>query len=414
MKIAIWGLGVSGLATVKYLARKTKNTIYLINQGEPESWSDWSVIKNLVSKDQCFNQDKAFMLKDKIDKIILSPGIDPRIEALQHFKYIEKICDVELVFKDCDIPLIAVTGTNGKTTTCTIITEALKKYGKNVFLGGNIGIPACEFFLSEKKFDVAVLELSSFQIELLKDFHPQIAVILNIDKSHMERYDHVDDYKNAKLLLAKNLREGDYFIAPSEFHYVGKNAHQIKVKKSEKLQFEKMKCVGEHYKSTYFIVETILEYLNISDLSPLQELVNEFPGVHYRIEYIKEYKGLKIYNDGKSTNTASTVLALNQFKHKRVALLLGGKLRDKSQELKDILDVDCKLEVFSFGDAASYIQKTIGGKKFENLKDCLIEVIKNDFDVLLFSPAFPSFDQYKNYIERAESFNQIIEELTPN
>ena len=412
MNIAIWGLGVSGLATVKYLAKTKESTIYLINQGDPESWHDWSSINKLIPKDRCFNQDQAFKLKDQIDTIILSPGIDPRIEALQDFKNIEKICDVELVFKNCNIPIIAVTGTNGKTTTCTIIAEALERYGKRVFLGGNIGIPACEYFLSEKKYDVAVLELSSFQIQLLKDFHPQVAIILNIDKSHMERYDHLDDYKNAKLLLAKNLKEGDYFIAPSDFHYVGKKARQIVIKKSEKLQFDKMKCVGEHYQSTYFIVEQILNYFQIVDLSLLQRLVNEFPGVHYRIEFKKDYKGLKIYNDGKSTNTASTVLALSQFKYKKVALLLGGKLRDKSQELKSILAIDCELQVFSFGDAASYIQESIGGEKFENLENCLNEVVGSDFEILLFSPAFPSFDQYKNYIDRAEHFNQIIDNLT--
>ena len=140
MNIAIWGLGVSGLATVKYLAKTKESTIYLINQGDPESWHDWSSINKLIPKDRCFNQDQAFKLKDKIDTIILSPGIDPRIEALQDFKNIEKICDVELVFKNCNIPIIAVTGTNGKTTTCTIIAEALERYGKRVFLGGNIGI----------------------------------------------------------------------------------------------------------------------------------------------------------------------------------------------------------------------------------------------------------------------------------
>ena len=166
MNIAIWGMGVSGQSAFEYLNRHSEHQLFLIDSREKTLWCP----KN-ASPSQCYQEVEFAKLKPTLDFIVLSPGIHPDNPHLQTFSPVEKICEVELAFRDLpsNIPIIGVTGTNGKTTTVTLIHQALAQAGRKPFLGGNIGTPFCELFKAGD-FDCVVLELSSFQLELMPSF----------------------------------------------------------------------------------------------------------------------------------------------------------------------------------------------------------------------------------------------------
>ncbi len=416
MKIAIWGMGVSGMGALRYLAKKTDHEIYLINSGELASWPHKDEILSLVDASQCYPQDQCSELADKLDLIVMSPGIDPKMPALVPFKGVKKICEVELAYQQVDIPIVAVTGTNGKTTTVTLLTEALELAGKNVFLAGNIGTPFCEILLQEKEFDIAVLELSSFQLELMDKFHPQVGVILNLEPTHMERYASFAEYENAKLLILKNMGADDLFIAPGKYLGRKEGVPKFGIKPIAGIDFSKSKLVGEHHLLNFDVVDKVLSYFKLDQgRTIIQKLVNEFSGVPYRLQYIGSKDGVDFYNDAKSTNTAATVSALKSFSDKRVALIMGGKLRDDTQDLAAGLKDFGNIEVlYAFGEAKDFIAQQLAGLfnvvVKENLGQVMAQLALQDVQVVLFSPGFPSFDQYDNYVARGQAFTSLLDE----
>ena len=201
MKIAIWGLGVTGRAVLDYCIRNNYEDVIVINRGDPSSWGE--EISYL-----CVSEEKAFKELNNIDQIIVSPGVDlksPRISDFRN-KNIPIIGEIEFAFQKMrNGKIIAVTGTNGKTTTVKLIAKALELAGKKVFLGGNIGTPFIDAFKLDDDFDFYVLELSSFQLETIVNFRPDIAAILNITESHMERYQSFEEYKQAKHNIFNNM-----------------------------------------------------------------------------------------------------------------------------------------------------------------------------------------------------------------
>ncbi len=412
MNIAIWGMGISGISALKFLSKKTNNNLFIVNQGDINAWSRRDEILKYIGEDRCFSEKDFQSYANKIDLIVIAPGIDPRSDYLKNFSRIPKICEVELAFQNINIPIVAVTGTNGKTTTVTLLAKALEASGKKVFLGGNIGTPFCEALICDEKFDVAVLELSSFQLELMQKFHANVAIILNITKSHMERYESFLEYEKAKLNITNNQVESDLFIAPKEYLGVGR-ANQTLLEKNEKFDFSSSHLVGEHYKYNFDAVEKTLKFFKVPNSQEIvQTLINEFNGVHYRLEFLKDYRGIKIYNDGKSTNSAATESALNSFVNKKVCLILGGKLRDKTQDLS-FLKKYKDVKVLAFGDAGNYISKNVNESTvFANLEDVMNNIEWSEIDILLFSPAFPSFDLYKDYVHRAKHFEELVKSLS--
>lgn len=415
MKIAIWGMGVSGISALRYLAQKTSHDIYVINQSLPETWECLEQALNYVDRKHCLSQAESSIIARDIDLIVLSPGIDPRIKELQAFTHVPKICEVELALREINTPLIAVTGTNGKTTTVTMIAKALEMSGKKVYLGGNIGKPLCDIFFEKQFFDYIVLELSSFQLELIESLSPEVAVILNISESHMERYIRIEDYISAKLRIADHLKEDQLLLLDRDYPQLTSVKGEIQfITKNEEYDFSKSSLVGEHYKLTIDVLEKIFMHLKIQHRQQLlQKLIETFSGVKYRLEFIKQIGKTKFYNDGKSTNTASTLSALASFPQKKLALIMGGKLRDESQDLSGLKNF--KFDLYTFGEASSFIKQNLEYDfkvvKYENLESLLSKLDYSAYEVVLFSPAYPSFDQYRNYIERSQHFENLVSYL---
>lgn len=433
-KVAIFGMGKSGKAALK-LAKKYKQDFYVVNRGPVNSWFEAEDLNTVCSTCSCFSEEDFAEHFHKMDEIIISPGISVTHPALKRAveKGVPILSEVEYAYRMTkDIPVIAITGTNGKTTTTTMIAEVLTKAQKKVFCGGNIGIPYCELALSEEKVDFAVIEVSSFQLETIKDFHPHIGLILNIFPNHSERYDEVSEYAKAKYRMLLNMTESDQLILGTENPYLD----EIKDHPSQKTFFTKgslpeefrgqfdfssAKVKGEHNEANFYCAWKVLQFLNLPNLTDIfQEFINEFPGVAHRLEFVLTKDGVTLYNDAKSTNSLATVTAINAFKEspEPLYLILGGKLRNENDKLlPDLLPYKGKIKkIFSIGDVTEKLANELGEdfevEKAHDLKTVFKLVIEQRLKGnLVFSPAFPSFDQFKNYVDRGEKFKQWAREI---
>jgi UDP-N-acetylmuramoylalanine--D-glutamate ligase len=424
-KVAIYGMGKSGKAAVK-LAKKYKQDFYAVNKGEVKTWWEAEQMGDICGTCACFSEDDFAQHFSKMDEIVISPGIPTTHPVL--VKAVEKgvpiISEIEYAYRVTkDIPVIAITGTNGKTTTTTMIAEALQKAGKSVFCGGNIGVPYCDLAVSGEKVDYAIIEVSSFQLETIKDFHPHIGLILNIFPNHSERYDAVHDYAKAKFRMLMNMTANDHLILGTENPYLddikdhtAKRTYFTKgdlpQEFKKQFDFSKARARGEHNEANFFAAYEVLRLLNIPDLKNLfQEFINEFAGVAHRLEFVLEKNGLTLYNDAKSTNSLATTTAISAFKDSAepLYLILGGKLRNETDKLlPDLLPYKGKIaRIFTIGDVTERLFLELGND-FEVVKAgdlrTVFQMAKGLKGNLVFSPAFPSFDQFKNYVDRGEKF----------
>lgn len=431
-KVAIFGMGKSGKAAVA-LAKKLRQDLYAVNRGKPEEWYYLEDMDELLEICSCYSEEDFAQHFHKMDEIVISPGIPTSHSALR--KAVEKgvpiLSEIEYAWRECrEVPVIAITGSNGKTTTTTMIAEALKKAGKKVFCGGNIGVPYCDLPLSGEKPDYAVIEVSSFQLETIHEFHPAIGLILNIVPNHGERYDSVMDYALAKFRLLKNMKAEDFLILGTENPHLDL-LNESKVEKEFftkgklpaefQFDFTKARVKGEHNEANFYAAWKVLERLKIPDLKNLfQEFINEFPGVAHRLEFVLSQSGLTIYNDAKSTNLTATETAIKAFRQdpSPLHLIIGGKLRNEADRMlpgllpyKDEIDT-----IFTIGDVTERL--------FEELKNDFLVVKAGDIKTalelakkgkltgnLVLSPAFPSFDQFKNYVDRGEKFKAGAKEV---
>lgn len=429
--VAIFGMGKSGKAALK-LAKKLNQQYYAVNKGPVESWWEKEQLEEICGTCSCFSEDDFAQHFHKMDEIIISPGIPTSHPSLQ--KAVEKgvpiLSEIEYAFRHSShIPVIAITGTNGKTTTTTMIAEALKKAGKQVFCGGNIGTPYCDLVLSEEEVDYAVIEVSSFQLETIKDFHPAIGLLLNIFPNHSERYEAVHDYAKAKFRMLLNMTGEDHLILGTENPYLddikdhpAKRTYFTKGSLPEDFKklfdFSKAKARGEHNEANFFAAYEVLRLLQIPHLQEIfQEFINEFPGVAHRLEFVLSKDGLTLYNDAKSTNSLATSTAIKAFNDSEepLYLILGGKLRNESDRLlPDLIPFKGKIaKIFTIGDVTERLYEELG-KDFEVVKAYdlkgVFEKAKGLEGNLVFSPAFPSFDQFKNYVDRGEKFKAWAKE----
>ena len=433
-KVAIFGMGKSGKAALE-LAKKLKQDLYAVNKGPVDSWYHAEKLEQTIETCACYSEEDFAAHFHKMDEIVISPGIPTTHPALREAvqKGVPIVSEIEYAYRVTQqTPVIAITGTNGKTTTTTMIAEVLKKAGKKVFCGGNIGVPYCDLALSGEKVDYAIIEVSSFQLETIHDFHPVIGLILNVFPNHSERYDDVHDYAKAKFRLLKNMTKDDHLIIGLENPYlddiknhpVQKDFFQkghLPTSFKEKFDFRQAKVRGEHNEANFYAAYKVLELLNIPHLETVfQEFINEFPGVAHRLEYVLTHEGLSIFNDAKSTNTLATTTAIKAFadSSEELYLILGGKLRNDSDKvLPDLLPFKNKItRIFTIGDVTKRLAQELGDDfqvtEAGDLKS-VFQMVKTEGirGHLVFSPAFPSFDQFKNYVDRGEKFKLWAREV---
>ena len=406
-KILIYGLGKSGLATLKFLKNNNKITTY----------------------DDKIKSDIKKIIKTKFDCIIISPGID--IHKCSLSKFLKK--NFKKVYTDLDIfynhykknNKITITGTNGKSTTAKILYEVLKDQKKDARLVGNIGNP----MLLEKKVTnktIFVIEASSYQLEYSKLFKSNISLILNISPDHIERHKTINKYINAKFKLVKSQSKNDFAILNTKNYYINRELKSkkflpkiIKIKKNIDSFF--LKRIKNQYFTTVGNRENLKFILEVAKILKLKKnqlikTLKKFKGLKYRQEIVFKSKKLTIINDSKATTFSSSVSSLKSLTN--IYWIVGGQAKKGDKLL--LPKKSCKnIKAYIFGvDKNSFtnkLKKLMKYKYFLDLKTLIKELfleIKIDNNkthkVILFSPAAASFDNFKNFEKRGEYFNQLI------
>lgn len=436
-KVLVFGLGVSGISAIRVL-KKLNLKLGVVNSGDPKDWYASQHLANFLTVDQCYSDSNPYadQFISSFDLIILSPGIprDHAVLTTANKLNIPIWGEIELAYyilSELNLlsPIIAITGTNGKTTTTTFLSKILEDQGKSVFTGGNIGIPFCDLafmaLTENKKCDYIVLELSSFQLESTFKFKPDIAIILNIFQNHGERYADINLYAKAKFNIIKEMNSDGLLVYPHDFKIIADWAQTItNVKKSSfdtrdfkiDLDLSQFKLPGKHNQVNLNFILLATHNLGLDPVK-LQSSVNSFGGVHHRIEYVDCKQSFLAYNDAKSTNwdaTLTAILSMADLK-REIYLIIGGKKRGHGDSIMPYLD-KIKLgvkRIYLIGEMAPVIESEIKGLvEYKNLDNLLnvVEDVKNEGfkGVLLFSPAFPSFDQYANYAKRGEHFIELL------
>mgnify|MGYP001271040313 FL=1 len=412
-KILIYGLGKSGISTFRFL--KNKADVYLFDDNKKTN-------KKIINHSQ--------LLKTEFDRIIISPGINILNCKLSKFlkKNFSKIyTDLDVFFSFFKNKSVAITGTNGKSTTAKILYDVLLDQKKDVRLIGNIGNPA----LSEKKISKKtffVIEVSSYQLDYSKLFSAKYAIILNISADHIERHKNLTNYVNAKFKLLESQNRQSFAYVKKYDDLINKRIKKSKFKqKIYEVDTLNVRKVLNQLNNKYFNSsgnrENLSFILKISSKLKLNnnKLINtlrNFKGLKYRQQIIFDRKNLTIINDSKSTSFASSENILKNLKD--VYWIIGGipKERDKFKLSKK----ECKnFRAFIFGKHHKQFSNILGNKvkfkKFENLKLTLQNVFleikkkKTKKNLIFFSPAGASFDNFKNFEDRGEYFNQLIKKF---
>jgi len=418
--ILIYGKGKTGTAVKNFLDKKG--------------------IKNLIIDDE----DRLPDINPQL--IIVSPGIPfyHRIYKFAKKNKIPIISDVEYGYRFFKGDVIGITGTDGKTTTTTLVYEIFKNVsGKSVFVGGNYGVP---FIETAGKNDVAILELSSFQLYSTKTFKPKIAVILNISKDHLDWHKKMKHYILSKFKIFKNQTEEDYLIlnyddnclkqikAKSQIYYFSLNQlpqdkkgiylknieksgeYILTLQDKEKIDIKvKTSLVGLHNLQN-IMASLVVSYLYGLDLDKVLKVIQEFKPLSHRIEFVSDINGVSFYNDSKATTVQAVEKAIDSFE-KNVVLILGGinKGGDFSV-LKDKLKQKVKKAII-IGRDKHQIKSMIEEYTQVELADSLEEAVIKSYntaekgDTVILSPGCASFDMFKSYADRGNQFINIVKNL---
>ncbi|MDD5382889.1 MAG: UDP-N-acetylmuramoyl-L-alanine--D-glutamate ligase, partial [Candidatus Margulisbacteria bacterium] len=362
---------------------------------------------------------------------VVSPGVHLDLPVLERAKKngTPIISEVELAYRLLKKPIIAVTGTNGKTTTATLIGEMLRAGGKRVAVAGNIGDPLVA--VDDPDLDLIVAEISSYQLETTIEFKPWISVILNIQPDHLERHGSMDEYIKQKARIFRNQTGDDYLVYNQDDPAVVKMAKIAKVKlvgftKAKPgiitLPPEEIKIPGKHNLENSLAAASVAYLCGVSK-GTVAEVLRTFPGVEHRIVYAGTINGVEFYNDSKGTNPDSTLVAIDTFPGRGIVLILGG--RDKGTDLAPLVQkVKQKVKaVVLVGEAAKRFESALKGGGFKSIYHSgfsLPDAVKRSLelaagsDLVLFSPACASFDMFKNFEERGRAFKSLVRGLQPN
>jgi len=432
MKVLVVGAGKTGMETARFLVAKGASVSLSDGASEEKLGEKADTLKALgVELETGGHTTETFL---SADVIIPSPGvpfnIPPLAEAAR--KGVEIMSEVELASRFIDKPVIAVTGSNGKTTTSTLIADILRKSGKRVFLGANIGTPLISIVGKEDEYDILVLELSSFQLQGVKTFRPDVAVILNVSPNHLDHHSSFEEYAESKMNIFANQTAADWCIYKVDDEVIAGYVERVK---SKKLPFggpgnavsydgTSVEFGGETYDLTgmklagYHNVENVMAAIaatRVMGTEPevIRRAVVEFGPLPHRNEYLGEIRGAKFYNDSKSTSPGATLRALESLPAP-IILIAGGKDKGVSYDpLRSSIREKVKLLVL-FGESRFRMKEDLGGDADSVLADSLEDAVDKTLgslapgDTVLFSPACSSFDMFSSYEERGRRYKDIV------
>ncbi len=438
-KVLILGLAKSGEAAARLL--HSLGALVTVNDGKAfdENPAAQALLEEGI-KVIC-GSHPIELLDENFDFMVKNPGIpydNPMVKKAID-KKIPVITEVELAYLVSEAPIIGITGTNGKTTTTTLIADILNTDGQSAKLSGNIGFPASAVAAEATPQDILVMELSSFQLMGIIDFKPQIALITNIFSSHLDYHGSQEAYEAAKWRIQENLTAHEYLVlnynqekcralAEHTAAQVVAFATEEKVDGAYSLE-GKMYYRGEYIMEVADLalpgehnLENALAAIAVAKLSgakneAIVEELTSFSGVKHRLQYLGEVAGRKVYNDSKATNILATEKALSGFDNSKLWLLAGGL--DRGNGFEELSEAVSGVKgMVLFGETAPKLQQLadelhIPTLKTENVATALKEIFEKTAvgDTILLSPACASWDQYKTFEERGDLFIKAFEEL---
>lgn len=442
MKILVVGASLSGKSAA-ILARK-HNYDVMVTEYQPK--------ENFANTIAEFEQNNinfefgghTFSGLNKYDLAVVSPGIPRNAEIITELKKynVKIISEVEFAYQFCKNPIIAITGTNGKTTTTSLITHILNHSGKKAISAGNIGRAFSDVVMELDDQTILSLELSSYQLDRIDKFRPNIAVITNITPDHLKYHGTMEDYIETKWKICSNQIEKDLLILNYDDEYLrNKRSSKSKIqyfslnelrggafvrngviilntqhKEEDIMPISQIGIKGQHnlYNSLAAILAT--RSFEISNEN-YRSALSSFSGVEHRLEFVRNIRGVQFYNDSKATNVNSTWFALNSFTSP-IIWIAGGRGDNNDYSMLDSSVRKNVKSILSIGEEAdnicNHFSTIVPCSKFESLEEAVFaaQTDANDGEIVLFSPACKSFDMFANFEHRGEVFKQIVRKLT--
>ena len=436
-RILIVGLGTSGTAVARFLTRLGKRIGIADEKTEDKLTDAIASLQGIPYTGHfgphCESDFTAYPM------IVLSPGVDTELPVIQAARSagVRVIGEMELASSFVSEPIIAITGTNGKTTTTSLIGEIFNRALRPVFVGGNIGNPLINYLSGGTKASAVIVEVSSFQLETIESFKPSTALLLNITEDHLDRYRSYDEYKAAKYRIFDNQTSSDFSIIRHGLEVATKGSPRIltfsatnEVRegafakgatlyvrfdgKESSFRRDISPLVGVH--NTENILAAILTArIHGIDDNIIEDALRRFRGLPHRVEFIRAVRDVSFYNDSKATNVDATKRALEGF-DKNVILIAGGK--DKGGSYKAIRDESARIKaLILIGEA----RDRIAAELFDVIptfgESDLTSAVYAAFsrasagDVVLLSPMCSSFDMFTSYKDRGNTFRRIVESL---
>ena len=440
-KVLVIGAARSGLAGAEFLA-KQGNQVVLTDMKQVEQ------VDNLAALGVSFIWgEQPDVAAIQPDYIVMSPGVPLTIAPVKYAQAhgIPVIGELELAYRHCKAPFVAITGTNGKTTTTTLIGELLKKTGKQVFVGGNIGVPLISYVNQLDADDIVVAEVSSFQLETIETFCPHLALMINLTPDHLDRHGDMAGYLAAKARIFENQKESDYLV----LNYDDVTLRELRSQSNGKVIFFSQQHKLEE--GVYLDDNQVMLALNgqtvaickadeiaikgkhnlenamgaiafayLSGVTPedIRDVLMTFQGVEHRLEPVRTLNDVLYINDSKGTNPDSTIKAIEAY-DRPIVIILGGKNKGIAFTNRAQLVKQRVKKAVVLGQAKADIVSALQEAGFSDyvVTDTFEDAVKTAAglaepgDIVLLSPACTSWDMFSSYEERGQLFKEIVSAL---
>jgi UDP-N-acetylmuramoylalanine--D-glutamate ligase len=453
-RVLVVGFGMSGVAAARYLVKQGAKVTVTDTKQKSELLESCNATADLkIEYELGKHNNKTF---HTAELIVVSPGVPLNLKPLEEARELKVpiTSEIELAAAAIKEPLIGITGTNGKTTTTTLIGEMFKADNRPTFVGGNIGKPLIDYVTDGPKADYVVAELSSFQLELTQKLVPAAAVFTNIEPDHLDRYSSFEEYVAAKKRLLQACDRNSFVVLnyddpviqafgqecngrilwftkrnPMQISgdfaerfvgcYLNPAQKQIIAKingKDEVYDVSQLRLFGDHNKENLMAAICAARAMGVSPTA-IQAVIQNFKGVQHRIEFIRRKDGVYFFNDSKGTNVSSLQKSLSAFPNNPIILIAGG--RDKNQEfapLAELVRRRCKILIL-LGEAKEKMNRAIGDFAETYLVGTFEEAVllayqkSRSGDIVLLSPGCASQDMFRNYEERGDYFKKLVTQL---
>jgi UDP-N-acetylmuramoylalanine--D-glutamate ligase len=445
-KVLIIGAARSGTACARFLSER--GAVVALNDRKPVA--EWSAEAQALKEQGVglIGGDVPSWLLDQIELVVVSPGVPTRSIPIRYAERAgaEVIGEIELASRFLRGRIVAITGTNGKTTTTTLIGEILKDAGFKTLVGGNIGTPLISLVENSSDDTWTVVEVSSFQLETIADFHPQVALCLNVTPNHMDRYETVTDYAAAKHRIFRNQTAEDVAVLNADDEIVsswaaGLRAHVALFSTRRELaeglflrgrdlvsrtgegertlmHRDEMQLRGLHN------VENVLAALSAglacgASVESMRETIKNFRPVEHRMERVAEINGVTFYNDSKATSVDATLKALEALAEDegKIVLILGGRGKQAPYSPLAPLIREHARKLILIGEDADTIERELGNEAETERAADMADAVRRAFnaaepkDAVLLAPACASFDMFKSFEHRGEVFKEEVKAM---